>query len=328
MFTDDDVRYHTPTSDVPYNWAETSFFYFYVPEANVMGLFYVVARPGVGTMINEVEIWGDMADDVLRAWYIDTQQNLPMPERFEKFTLPNGSSYEAKGIREYRIDYVGAHDTELHLDVTGLMPPYDIHDPAMDPLAQPQAEAAVGSGVGASFSAHFDMTTRVKGTMKVRGRSFDVDCIATMDHSFGPRSERGGHPMAWINANFGEDYAFHGIWRFHPEKKGAEQYELVHGYALIDGKVRGATGGRMVARHLGRIAVSYEMTITDIDGHDHVLFGSATASHILQPYGYVTVPTTMVRWHAGARIGWGHAQEVYLLHKQAGLHLDGVHPAP
>ncbi|GAW40283.1 hypothetical protein SH203_00680 [Brevundimonas sp. SH203] len=321
MFTDEDVRYHLPET-VPYNWAETSFFYFYVPKANIIGLFYIVARPGVGTMINEIEIWSEMSDDLLRASYIDTQQNLPMPERFEKFSLPNGTSYEAKGIRSYRIDHVGSYDTELHLDVVGLMPPYDIHDPEMDPLALPHEDSAVASGVGASFSAHFDMTTRVTGTIKVRGRSYDVDCIATMDHSFGVRSERGGHPMAWINANFSETHAFHAIWKFFPDRPIDQQYELVHGYALIDGKVRGAKGGRMIARHLGRVAVSYEMTIIDCDDVEHRMYGTATASHTLQPYGYVTVPVTLTRWHKGDQIGWGHSQEVYLLHKQSGLHLD------
>ena len=36
MIMPEDVRFHTP-ADVQYDWAETNFFSFYVPEANLTG---------------------------------------------------------------------------------------------------------------------------------------------------------------------------------------------------------------------------------------------------------------------------------------------------
>ena len=96
MITDQDVSYHTPAA-CPHDWAETSYFYFYVPEARVMAWIYFVARPGVGAMVCDVQVIGDLSTSPLGAWYTDIQQHLKLPPRFEQFTLSNGLSFETKG---------------------------------------------------------------------------------------------------------------------------------------------------------------------------------------------------------------------------------------
>jgi hypothetical protein len=47
MIKNGGTAYHTP-ADVPHDWAETSFFYFYVPQARVMAWVYLVARRQYG----------------------------------------------------------------------------------------------------------------------------------------------------------------------------------------------------------------------------------------------------------------------------------------
>jgi hypothetical protein len=188
MIRPQDVRFHVP-NDIQYDWAETSFFSIYLPEANVTAWTYVVARIGVGAIACDVEAIDRIGRVSLDALYIDFQQHLPVPERFEAFTLPNGFSLKTMNEpRDYLIDYVGSGDTAFHWAVKGLMEPFDIHDATMDPLASHDPNA---SGFGSAYANHFDMTAHVVGTATIRGKRYDVDCVTTMDHSWGPRNERG-----------------------------------------------------------------------------------------------------------------------------------------
>ncbi|MFW2828713.1 DUF7065 domain-containing protein [Sphingomonas sp. ID0503] len=317
MIRSEDVGYHTP-ENVTYDWAETSFFSIYLPEPNLVAWVYLVARPGVGAMVCDVEVIDRIGRISLEARYADFQQHLPLPERFESFTLPNGLTLEAKDERTYRIDYVGVDDTELHWDVRGLMEPFDIHDQGMDPLASHDPNA---SGFGAAYANHFDMTAQVTGTIKVRGKSYDVDCVTTMDHSWGPRGERGMRSMGWINANFGTDLAFQTIWSFDPLAIGWDQFKLAHGYALIDGRVRGLTAGRIRAIRPGGKKVfpgGYEAVLTDLDGAEYRLVGTVVAQQPWACYSCSMPILSLVRWTYKDREGSGQAQENWPLDSLTG----------
>jgi hypothetical protein len=321
MVRDEDTGFHTPAK-VPFDWAETNFFYCYVPEHRVIAWVYVLARPAIGAVKADIEINGDLSLDPWGAWYIDNQHHLPLPERLEAYDLPNGLSVRAHSIRNYRVDYVGLDRTELHLDVAGLMEPYDIHDPDMDPLAIVDPERrADGWDFAKAYANHFDMTCRVSGTLKVRGRAYDVDCVSTMDHSWGPRPEREMGPMGWVNAHFGEDYALQAIWRFEPRAKPDAQFQLAHGYALVDGRVRGAKAGSLVAHRLGRFPLGYELTLIDVDDRVHRLYGSPLSMHLWPVFGCSSVPTGLLRWQAGARVGYGTAQENHTHDRETGAQL-------
>lgn len=314
MIRDQDVRYHTP-SGVTYDWGETTWFSVYVPEANVTAWVYIVARPGVGAMMADVEVIDGIGRKALDARYFDMQQHLPIPERFEEFALPNGLAFKATNIRDYQIDYVGVDDTELHWTARGVMEPYDINDPAMDPLASGDVES---SGFGSAYANHFDMTAHVTGTLKVRGVSYKVDCVTTMDHSWGPRNERHMRPMGWINANFDKDNAFSTIWSFDPFAKDWDQFKFAHGYALIDGEVYGLKAGRQRAIRHGVFPVGYEMIVTDKRGTDYTLVGQALAQIPWSCYSNTMAIFTTTRWMFQGREGVGLAQENFPLDRLTG----------
>lgn len=309
MILANDVGYHTP-ADVQHDWAETSWFSIYLPEPNLVAWVYLVARPGVGAIVCDIEVIDRIGRISLEARYVDFQQHLPIPDTFEKFTLVNGLSLSTSNEpRDYRIDYIGVDDTEFHWDIKGLMEPFDIHDPEMDPLASHDPNA---SGFGSAYANHFDMTVKVTGTIKVRGKSYDVDCVTTMDHSWGPRNERGMRAMGWINANFSETLAFQTIWSFDPLAQGWDQFTLAHGYALVDGKVSGLTAGRIRAVRPGGGSVfphSYEAELTDRDGREHRLFGSVVAQQPWACYSCSMPILSLVRWTYEGQEGSGQAQE-------------------
>lgn len=305
MIVQDDVRYHTP-ANVSYDWAETAFFSVYVAEANLTAWIYLVARPGIGAMVCDVEIIDSIGRVSLDARYMDFQQHLPMPEQFDNFSLPNGLTLVAASPRCYSLDYIGVYDTEFHWRVEGLMEPFDIHDPAMDPLASTDANA---SGFGSAYANHFDMTARVTGSLKVRGKTYDVDCVTTMDHSWGPRNERGLKPMVWMNGNFSTERAFHTIWTFDPQAEGYDQFKLAHGYVLFDHEVRGLKGGRMRAARHGPYPSGYGVSIQDAEGREYDFAGHVVSQHPWACYSNSLAMFSTVRWFHNGKIGHGLAQE-------------------
>ena len=316
MIMPEDVRFHTP-ADVQYDWAETNFFSFYVPEANLTGWIYLVARAGVGAIAADVEMIDRIGRVSVDAAYFDFQQHLPLPKQLENFSLPNGLSVRAVNApRDYQIDYIGVDDTEFHLQVRGLMEPFDIHDPAMDPLASHDPNA---SGFGSAYSNHFDMTAHVTGKVRVRGKSHNVDCVTTMDHSWGPRNERGMRPMGWINANFGTAFAFNSIWSFDPLASDWGQFSLAHGYILDAGQVLGLVAGRMRAVRRGVFPIGYEALLTDKTGREHHFVGTPVAQHPWACYANSLAMFSTVRWTHKGQEGIGLAQENWPLDRYAGM---------
>lgn len=302
-----DVRFHTPT-DVAYDWAETNFFSVYLPAPNITTWLYTVARPGVGAFVCDIEAFDKIGESTLDAIYVDACQHLPMPAALESYTLPNGVSLQTSNEPlDYHIRYTGNDDTEFDWRVRGLMEPYDIQDPAMDPRASGEAGQ---SGFGSAYANHFDMSVHITGTTRIRGREFPVDCVTIMDHSWGPRNERQLGCGAWINAAFGTDYSLNTIWMRDLAKAGWDEYTFAHGYALVEGKVRGLKSGRLRATHNRRhMPLSYEIVVLDIDDREHVLLGTPVGQHPWAPYSNHHIAFSTLRWHAGDQTGFGVAQE-------------------
>jgi hypothetical protein len=316
VITSDDVNFHTP-DDVDYVWAETNYFAFHIPEQNLVCMVYVVARAGTGACVGEVIVFNTLTLDRRKVVYFDSDHHMPVPKDLSNYTLPNGISIQSVNPpRDYRIDYLGIDGTEFHLDVRGLMEPYDIHDPDMCPTVPPQrADQVTGSGFGAGYSGHFDMTVKVTGTFTLFGRTFDVDCVDTMDHSWGPRAFRGMTAIGWQHAHFGEDYAVHAIWRFDPEAAPDRQFTVAHGYALVDGEVRGLVEGAMgVARQDGDgLPVCLRIDVLDRTGERHKITGAALASNNWVCYTSLQISHVYCEYRAGARVGYGVHQEAFPL---------------
>ena len=298
MIKDSDLLFHTPR-DCPYDWAETGFFNFYIPDQNILGIIYIVHRAGVGATVSDIELMDQVSGSSLGSIYADLTNHNRLPERAERFVLESGLSFEATSIRDYVIRYE-ADRIALDLSFTGVMEPYDIHDPTMDPLASPEiAHAIANSGFGAAYTAHFDMTVAVKGTVRLGDSVFPVDCVSTIDHSWGPRPENGFHPIVWTNAHYNRENCLHAIFVYHPGETPERQHEFKHGYALVDGKVRGAISATMVAEQDGPFARRLHWTLTDVDGNEHHAVGEMLTYHPWLPYANNLSPLQMMAWRDG-----------------------------
>jgi len=314
MIRPQDIEFHTP-ADAGHTWSETNFFCASVPEERVMITFYTLFRKGIGVMLSDIAIYGAFADNRAELLYIDSQQQLPACERLSDYTTANGLSIKAHSLRDYRIDYVGFDDTEAHLDFRGLHEPFDINDPAHSPKAvEDPARRADAAGQGEAYANHFDLTGRITGTLKVRGKTYKVDCIETMDHSWGRRPEVGLRTLGWMHAHFGEDLAIHWINHFDLTKQTDVAHSLAHGYVVENGRVTGLKDLDLrVTRH-GVLPIAIEASATDANGRVIRLNGAAQLAAPWTPYTCVLLGVALMRWTLpDGRVGYGHAQEVYPL---------------
>lgn len=307
MIKASDVAFHTP-ADVPYDWAETNYFSFYIPEANITAWLYTIARPGVGAFVADIQAINRIGRLGLEVLYADFRQHLPMPAKLEDYSLPNGLSVRTSNEpRDYRIDYVGLNGAELHLDVRGLHEPFDIHDPEMDPMAPRER---TDTAFGAAYANHFDMTAHCTGTATFHGKTYEVDCVSTMDHSWGPRNEAGMKPMGWINGNFGTDLAFHTIWKIDHGKPGFANFEFAHGYVMLNGETLGCVAGRLRAFRGGKIfPTGYEMFLTDRHGKEWRFLAIVVNQTPWHCYSITTSVVSGVLWFHDDREGSGMVQE-------------------
>lgn len=310
MITARQFEYQNPP-EADHDWVETYVFPVVVPEAHLYGLVYVCARPALGVMANQVIISGSLSDTRSDLLHYADNQHLPAPERFSRLTSPFGLDVEVVDApRDFRIDYSGYGDTEIHVDWRGIMDPFDIHDPDHSPQAGRVRDVHTEADPTASDEprshGHLDMTGRVTGSLRVKGREFEVDAIERMDHSWGPRNPMNLASMYIVSATFGEDLAFHMICPWDPAKPGAEAFELTHGYVVEDGEVHGLTSElAMTSVNHGLVCAAIDMTVTDVRGKRFRLRGSADVGAPWYPYPSVISYNALMSWSLGERIGYG-----------------------
>jgi hypothetical protein len=240
------------------------------------------------------------------------------------------ASYElANGLRvttlipndRWHIQYDDGDGTSVDVTYQALMPPFDIHDPAMDPItaaqhrqdADDQSDGQGGFAWGTAYNGHFDQTGHYSGEVSLRGRRIPIDCTSTMDHSWGPRAERGGPNMSWLHAHFSDDYAIHAIFSF-DETRGGRDLELAHGYVLRDGTVHGLAAGHGVTiRDAGFYARTIELDVTDAAGDTHHLTGRGLTRFPWQAWPNMVGFNVLAQWQStgpsGGRTGYGEIQD-------------------
>lgn len=315
MITAKDIDYHHAPG-VNHEWAETNFFSFYIPEERLLGSIYTVARAGVGACVSEVIVYRGLAPDRRNVVHFDVAEHLPLPEKLSDYQLPNGLQVRAVNApRDYRIDYVGRNGTELHIDYVGLMDPFDIHDASQNTRAAKSEAAQVeGSGFGEGYKGHFDQTAHVKGSLKLGNRTYAIDCVDTMDHSWGPRAEYGMRTLCWMHAHFGPALAVHLILAFKPWAPRDQQYELAHGYVLREGRVHPITKARVSADRIDVQGVAMQVDVTDASGATLSMRGGAIAGGQWICYLCLNIYNTLHQWTTNdGRIGYGVAQDCWAL---------------
>jgi hypothetical protein len=304
VITIQDAEFHRGRSDDP-QWTETLWFPFAVPEKAIYGGFYLVARPNLGVIMCDVSVQDRLADSWDEALYVDNQQHLPCPESLLDFSLPNGYSVKViEPLKRYELRYDGYDDTRFDLTFDALMHPYDMNDPAIDPLAG----ARNGGGWDASFNGHYEVTGRIKGNARIRGVDHAIDYVDTGDRSWGVRKERATSTVAWFHGSFGDGLTFHVLAATDPARSKSF-IAPISGYILDQGEVHGMTALEGDFTMRGVVVTSANATITDARGKTFRFTGTALSTIPWAPCPNALYAQSMMRWEYEGQTGYGTLQQ-------------------
>ncbi len=308
MITDQDVFFHPPTSDDP-TWAETNYFGFYLPGEPLHVSVYVQAKPNLGAVLSSVTCVDGFSNAPHEVLYSDCHVHLPMPKgNLDNYQLANGLSITCtKPVMDYHIRFDGGEGVSLDVNYQGLMAPYDIHDPEMDPLAN-----AVIKGDSVSnhaYAGHWDQSGRVTGTCNIRGKQYAIDCVSSMDHSWGLRGERQLKNFCWMNANFENDTSIHCIYLVDPNH--IDRYPaIVHGYVREGNNVYGIKSGSGKILRDGYLHRFFELQVEDVRGKVHRFTGTPLTANPWLAWPLMYLAHAFVRWEMAGTIGYGEVQDL------------------
>ncbi|PCJ58776.1 MAG: hypothetical protein COA65_07415 [Rhodospirillaceae bacterium] len=288
----DVMDFHVPSGeDDNRHWAETNFFGFYNSKEEITIGVYLIFRKQFNLVLSNVFAVKGFGRDATECLHNDYQVYLPIPKeaRLGDYSLANGLHVKAtKAPMDYDIKYRsedGAMEIDVHYE--GLMPPYDIADPEMDPITKKSTsgELADAQGFGTAYNHHFDQSGRYTGVVKVHGKEYEISEISTMDHSWGPRPEFDAHNMTWGHVHADPDFAIHTIFQIDPNKDPVNYGPLAHGYVMEGGKCYGLVSGtgRALKRD-GYQQKELEVEVTDIRGKTFGYKGKALTGYPWQAW--------------------------------------------
>lgn len=314
MITAADSDYH-PSDPAVKNWAETIVLVFSVPEAGILGNAYVLARPNVGAAISAVVVSSGFCTQPFQIDFTDPQVHVPAPEKFSEFVLPTGLGIEVTDApRNFHVQYKNELGScRLDLRFAGLHDPFDVHDPAQNPLVAPGHAGPLDTGLGDVWAnGHFDMIGHITGTLELRGVEYAVDCVEGMDRSWGPRAELGNSGASWIHVSLGPGFAAHLAMSLDIRQGQVIYQSLKFGYVVEDGELYGITHATVESARVDMIAVTNHLAFTDVRGKQHEFYGSAVGGapwHSFSP-AYVSYQSLM-RYQIGDRVGYAEQGDIF-----------------
>jgi hypothetical protein len=313
----EDAQFHAPTSDDPL-WAETNYFGVYAAQATqtpvnigVYGLF----REPLGVAGSTVSVTSKRVTTPWTADYWDAWEHLKLPEPHDllHYKLANGLTVDCTVPNKvWDVRYTDqAAPIDLRFRFTALMEPYDINDPGMDPMA---ATRDMDKTWGHAYSGHFDLTGHVEGELSLRGQTLPIDCVTTMDHSWGIRAERQASRLCWLHAHFSRDFAVHALFDFTTETgpDAPSPLALTHGYVLDHGKVHGLKAGHGTTHRTGFYPERINLTVTDSSDRTLELRGTSLTAFPWQAWPGTVGHNCLHRWTCdalGGAVGYGEIMD-------------------
>lgn len=299
-FTPADDGWHFDQMDDDWWATETAWFSFHVPERQLGGWFYTMARPNIGIISGGAWIWDGTGH---LPWEVPFSANytaLPIPkdQDLTDIRLPTGVGIRMiEPCMSYALSYDdngrGLLSADLRFD--GVMPP--------EPLT------ATGSTFGSAH--HFDQFGRVHGHIVLKGERIAVDCYGMRDRTWGRRPENRPRRAGYITGMADPDTGFLAVTNI-----SAEAETAAYGFLRRDGRtVSLASGSRIGTRdpETGCMA-SIEMNLTDQEGRNLVARGEPVSRIIINRHTFIDI-NSLVRWDCGSDgIAWGEEQDMWPMH--------------
>jgi hypothetical protein len=313
LIRDQDAEFHEAEADP--TWSETNFFGFYNAERTLNVGVYALFRPNLGVVSSTICFNSGRSVTPWESDFSDMRAAMPIPEPRSLLDFRLMNSLHIRCVdpnRRWTIEYDDGEGTVIDVIYDALMPGFDIHDPEMDPMCGNKSSEGKFAW-GTAYNGHFDQTGRFTGEVAVRGERYEIDCVSTMDHSWGPRPERGKPNMSWLHAHFSEDFAFHGIFGFDHRRNGDELW-LAHGYVLDRGEVFGLKAGTgRVERRQERYASHLELTVIDRTDRSFDLSADGLTTYPWQCWPNMVSFNVLAEWRCNGQVGFGEVQDFFEL---------------
>lgn len=303
MITADDYKFHArdPADD---SWTETLFLIFSVPECAISGNLYVVTRPNLGVCHSSIEIHQGMCFHPWQLHHNDAQMHLRCPEHFDDFTLANGLTFKARSEREMDYRYESRDGAcSLELSYSAICDPLDPRDPAQVAATT----ATVVEGYDGWNNGHLEGKGRVKGWLRLRDKTYQVDCIEGVNKSWGPRNDWGNKGACWVHVELGEGLGAFFVVGLAFANKEIAYGPFKYGYIVADGERRPLVSAELTAKRSDMLVTSANARFEDSLGNRYEARGTTIAAGPWYNFNPASAGyQTLMRWESGDRVGYSH----------------------
>lgn len=284
-------RFAEVRSDDPY-WNESVWFSISKPEERLHGFVQYYFRPNMGMLNGGPVLWDPSGTFVWNCLYYNWSHLQAAPPGAEKFNMTARNSLAVK-VLEPLTRYAIRYDKE------GLT--MDLIWQAIGPLHELRTGDA-GQQKTAKF--HIEQPGRMSGTIRLDGRTIEIDCFSMRDTSYGPRDYEslatGGYFWG-IAANS----AFHAI----AMGEGDEQ-RVIGGFIWKDGELSSLVAGARRVTRFGTCGPrQVELQATDRLGRTIQASGQFDEGLIFTGYTDHTVVWSLAEWQWDGITHWGDNQE-------------------
>lgn len=289
-------------ANATYEFVETSYFGFNIPEAAIDCEIYMWFHRKLGVASGGVTLWQGMKPVHLSEEVHDYRQYLPLPDDLTDQSYPTGlrvRMIDPNGT--YKIEY---SDTERNTHFEFVTAPI-----------MPMAVRFTGN--------HFTQAMSTRGKLVLAGKEYAINGFFTRDRTWSePRTEKPIKmpPLTWIAGVFNERMAFHVMAydsiEHRPEWRGVYSLEPgknhLWGYLYRDGRLLGitSTDKRTHYERDGITPKTLELRLEDEEGRHWDITGEVIGLSPCSTWLNLTVLVCFVRWQCNGITGYGDAQEV------------------
>jgi len=289
----------------PY-WNESSWFSWGIPEKGINGLFYHFFRPNMNCLNGGPAMWDKTGENTWNGLYWDWQYMRELPAGvygvdYNKFDYKAPCSMEVRTLeplKRYRLGY-DRNQFKLDLEFEAVAEPHSLH-------------SGDDGALNLSQRFHFEQPGRMRGTVSVRGDTYEVDCFSIRDGSHGRRFWGDVPPGGYTWSTADEKTGWHFIA---VDADNSRDTRIVGGYLLRDGELVSLESGvRRVLERDGPMPSKIEIEAVDKQGRRLHAIGRATVPGFFHYYSDQVQWWTQFAWdYDGFAGAIGEDQEYYPL---------------
>lgn len=285
---------------------ETQYLGFNVPEHNIHGLGYLWHHPNLGVVTGGLMVWQGIKPYSASAELFDMRDyhnDRVLANDLHEFRLDNSYSVKViEPLKHLHMNYGDAkRNNHVDLDFTAVTPPVMFGD-----------------------GNHFEQGLRVKGSLVLRGKEYQVNGFNVRDRSWGklrPEELMPVPPVSWMTGWFGEDFMFNCSLMDHagscPLSTGdfalPEERALTGGWVARDGQIRRIVKARKKVDRDSKTLLPRSVTLgfTDDQGQEVEIIGKLKASCPWSVWSNVHSYISLMQWEMDGRVGNGDCQDVF-----------------